>query len=75
MLSIFISFINKALPLANLIVTLFTFTVVQGKELHPSIAFTSIILFQLLSSQFVYVGMVARSTVNVIPSLFSADNR
>jgi hypothetical protein len=62
-----ISFVNKSLPLINLIVTLFTFTVIQKRELHSSIAFTAITLFQILSSQFIYVGMIARSTVNVIP--------
>ena len=67
MLSILISFVNKALPLINLIVTLFTFTVIQKRELHSSIAFTAITLFQILSSQFIYVGMIARSTVNVYP--------
>jgi hypothetical protein len=67
MLSIMISFVNKTLPLINLIVTLFTFTVVQKRELHSSIAFTAITLFQILSSQFIYVGMIARSTVNVVP--------
>src|SRR5277367_1560568 len=66
MLSILISFVNKALPLINLIATLFTFTVIQKRELHSSIAFTAITLFQILSSQFIYVGMIARSTVNVI---------
>jgi len=65
MLSILISFVNKALPLLNLVATLFTFTVIQGRELHSSIAFTSITLFGILSSQFIYVGMIARSTVNV----------
>jgi hypothetical protein len=67
MLSILISFVNKALPFVNLIATLFTFTVIQRRELHSSIAFTSITLFQSLSSQFIYVGMIARSTVNVRP--------
>jgi len=65
MLAILISFVNKALPLINLIATLFTFTVIQKRELHSSIAFTAITLFQILASQFIYVGMIAKSTVNV----------
>ena len=75
MLSILISFVNKALPLINLIATLFTFTVVQKRELHSSIAFTSISLFQMLSSQFIYVGMITRSTVNVEPQVNMANCR
>jgi len=71
MLSIFISFVNKAIPLINLIATMFTFTVIQGRELHSSIAFTSIALFQLLSSQFIYVGMVSKSTMNVLSHCIS----
>jgi len=73
MLSILISFVNKALPLVNLIATLFTFTVIQGEELHSSIAFTAITLFQMLSSQFIYVGMIARSTVTVSTTRGSAN--
>ena len=64
-MSILISFVNKALPLINLIATLFTFTVIQNRELHSSIAFTAITLFEILASQFIYVGMIAKSTVNV----------
>lgn len=75
MLSILISLVNKALPLVNLIATLFTFTVIQRRELHSSIAFTSISLFQMLSSQFIYVGMITRSTVNVTPGITIADCR
>lgn len=75
MLSVLISFVNKALPLINLIATLFTFTVIQKRELHSSIAFTAITLFQILSSQFIYVGMIARSTVNVTTQLVSRANR
>jgi len=69
MMSILISFINKALPLINLIATLFTFTIIQKRELYSSIAFTAITLFQILASQFIYVGMIARSTVNVLAFL------
>jgi len=69
MMNILISFINKALPFINLIATLFTFTIIQKRELHSSIAFTAITLFQILASQFIYVGMIARSTVNVPPSM------
>jgi hypothetical protein len=65
MMSILISLSNKALPLINLIATLFTFTVIQKRELHSSIAFTALALFQTLSAQFIYIGMIARSTVNV----------
>lgn len=65
MLSIVISFVNRALPLINLFVTLFTFTVIQNRELHSSIAFTTIALFEILANRFIHVGMTARSTVNV----------
>ncbi len=65
MLSILISFVNKALPLINLLVTLFTFTVIQNRELPSSIAFTAITLFEILASQFIHVGMTVKSTVNV----------
>lgn len=65
MLTILISFVNTALPLINLITMLFTFTIIQKRELHSSIAFTTVTLFQILASQFIYVGLIARSTVNV----------
>ena len=65
MMTILISFVNTALPLINFIATLFTFTIIQKRELHSSIAFTTITLFQILASQFIYVGMIAKSTVNV----------
>lgn len=75
MVGILISFINTALPLINLIATLFTFTVIQKRELHSSIAFTTITLFQILASQFIYVGMIAKSTVNVYHYLMYAYYR
>ena len=71
MLSIFIQFLNTALPLINLIATLFTFTIIQGRPLHSSIAFTTVTLFQILASQFRFVGVIARQSVNV-HSLFSS---
>jgi hypothetical protein len=68
-MSILIAFINTALPLINLIVTLFIFTVIQKRELHTSITFTVITLFQILATQFIKVGTISRSTVNVLPLL------
>lgn len=75
MLAILISFVNTALPLLTLIVILFTFTVIQKGELHSSIAFTVITLFQILASQFIYVGMIAESTVNVYHYLMNTYHR
>lgn len=66
MFAILISCVNKALPLLNLITTLMTFTVIQKRELRSSIAFTATTLFHILSSQFIYVGMIAKSTVTVV---------
>lgn len=54
------------MPLINLAATLFTFTIIQKKELRSSTAFTSIALFEMLSSQLSQVGEVAHSTVNVL---------
>ena len=74
-LYIFISLVNKSLPLVNMLATFFTFTVLQKGELHPSIAFTSVALFENLADQLVVIGMNVEGTISVIHTFSGVNGR
>lgn len=65
--------ISTLLPIINMIVTFGLYTIVMKKPLTPSIAFTSISLFDILRSQFRWLSFVAQMVLNAWVSFERVD--
>ncbi|CCG83581.1 Abc transporter [Taphrina deformans PYCC 5710] len=61
--AIAIGFVTDLLPSLNMLATFFVFTLVMGYQLTASTAFTAIAYFEILRSQFLWVGYLSRNVI------------
>ncbi|WBW74353.1 vacuolar phytochelatin and glutathione S-conjugate ABC family transmembrane transporter Abc4 [Schizosaccharomyces osmophilus] len=69
LMEILIQVLVESLPFFSMFVTFILFTTVMGQKITPSIAFTSISLFNLVRNQFAWISHLLRQLVQIFVSI------
>ncbi|ODQ52786.1 hypothetical protein SAICODRAFT_80947 [Saitoella complicata NRRL Y-17804] len=73
MTSIWISVVTDLLPLTNMLITFFVYTIVMKRTLTSSVAFTALSLFDILRSQFLWISFMTRMLIQAKVSFERID--